>query len=88
MIAADIVKLSEHVEVSLAEYWRINVRCLRMLLRLFSIFCFLLSGFVIVNPVAGFSITFIIRMLISAHSIASNPVPCTELCIEDSLVLV
>ena len=41
-----------------------------------------------VNPVIAFSNTLMFGMLISAHSVPVDPVPCPEPCIGDSSVLV
>ena len=49
---------------------------------------FFLSGFVLVNPVVVFSITSIIGVLMNAHSVPADLVPCPEPCIGDSVVLV
>ena len=45
---------------------------------------FLLSIFVVVNPVVVYIITFINEMLMNAHSIPAEPVPCPEPYIGES----
>ena len=78
MLAEDIEERLIHIEATLAGCWRRVGRRQRMLLHLFSIL--FLFGFFVSKPVMG--------MLISAHSVPADPVPCPEPCIRDSSVCV
>ena len=49
---------------------------------------FLLFGFIVVKPVVVCSRTLMMGILISAHSVPADPVPCPEPCIRDSSVFV
>ena len=78
-IASTLILLG-FVEVSVVRYWKIFV-CHRQILLHVSTMFFFLYIIVVVNPVVVCSIAFIIRMVMNAHSVPDDPVPCLAPCI-------